>query len=123
MGSTPSMQMELQQGETVLKESRANLQTDFIMSQGGRLFLTNKRLIFLPARLSIPISAQKTEGIILDLALMKVVEKRRGDTSNLLAGSLRSRLYIQCNEKSYIFQIGGLDEWIRSIKEVIGKTP
>ena len=58
-----------------------------------------------------------------DLADIKVVEKRKGDMTNLLAGSLRSRLYIQCNEKSYIFQIGGLDEWIRSIKEVIGKTP
>ena len=84
MGSTPNMQVELQQGETVLKESRANLQTDFIMSQGGRLFLTNKRFIFLPARLSIPISAQKAEGIILDLARIKVVEKRKGDMGKKL---------------------------------------
>jgi len=89
MGSPPNMQVELQQGETVLKGSRANLQTDFVMSQGGRLFLTNKRFIFLPARFSIPISAQKAEGIILDLARIKVVEKRKGDMTNLLAGSFR----------------------------------
>jgi len=43
--------------------------------------------------------------------------------TNLLAGNLRKRLRIQCNEKSYIFQIGGLDGWIRSMKEAIGKTP
>ena len=122
MSSTPDIQVELKQGETILKESRANLQTDFIMSQGGRLFLTNKRFIFLPARFSIPMSTQKAEGIILNLADIKVVEKKKGDMTNLLAGSLRKRLHIQCNEKSYIFQIGGLNEWIRSIKEVIGKT-
>jgi hypothetical protein len=123
IGGTFNNKAGLEKGEVVLKESRAHLQTDFMISQEGRLFLTNKRFIFLPARFSIPLSAQKAEDIILDLARINVAEKRKGDTSNLLAGSLRSRLYIQCNEKSYIFQIGGIDEWIRSIKEVIGKTP
>jgi len=119
MGSTPNMQVELQQGETVLKESMANLQSNFIASQGGRLFLTNKRFIFLPERFSIPMSAQKAEVIILDLVRIKVVEKRKGDMTNLLAGSLRSRLYIQCNEKSYIFQVRSLDEWINRVKEAV----
>lgn len=121
IGGTFNNKVALEKGEVVLKESRANLQTDFIMSQGGRLFLTNKRFIFLPARLSIPMSAQKVKGIILDLARIKVVEKRKGDMSNLLAGSLRSRLHIEGGGKSYVFQLHSLDEWVGAIEEAIRK--
>jgi len=42
MGGTFNNKAGLEKGEVVLKESRANLQTDFIMSHGGRLFLTNQ---------------------------------------------------------------------------------
>ena len=42
IGGTFNNKAGLEKGEVVLKESRANLQTDFIMSQGGRLFLSSQ---------------------------------------------------------------------------------
>jgi len=35
--------VKLDEGEAVLNESRANLETDFIIPQGGRLYLTSRR--------------------------------------------------------------------------------
>jgi len=43
MGGTIYDKITLEKDETLLKESRANLQISFIIPQGGRLFLTNCR--------------------------------------------------------------------------------
>jgi len=119
MTLTPSARVQLQEGEVVLRESRANLQTTFIVPLGGRLLLTNKRLIFLPDRFSIPIRPRKAEDVVLDLVSVKAVEAMKGDMSNLLAGSFRSRLHVQCNDAAYVFQMWGLDEWGKSLKGAV----
>ncbi len=111
--------VQLQEGEVLLKESRANLQTSFIVPIGGKLLLTNKRLIFLPDRFSIPIPARRARDTVLDLASVKVIEAVKGDMTNLLAGSIRRRLHIQCGERSYTFQVWRLAEWVKSLKEAV----
>lgn len=117
MRATLSRKVALEGNESILKQSRANLQTDFIIPSGGRLFLTNKRLIFLPDRLSI--SPEKLAGITINLSDIETVGKKKGDMTNLLAGSFRSRLDLCGKDESYIFQVWGLDEWIKRIKEAM----
>jgi len=111
--------VQLQEGEVLLRKSRANLQTTFIVPLGGRLHLTNKRLIFLPDRFSIPIPARRAKDTILGLASVTVVEAMKGDMTNLLAGSFRRRLHVQCNEASYLFQVWRLEEWVKSLSEAV----
>jgi len=114
-----STRAQLQEGEALLRESRANLQTTFIVPLGGRLLLTNKRLIFLPDRFSIPIPARRAKDTILGLASVTVVEAMKGDMTNLLAGSFRRRLHVQCNDASYLFQVWRLDEWLKSLTKAV----
>ncbi len=118
----PSTRVQLQEGEVLLRESRANLQTTFIVPLGGRLLLTNKRLSFLPDRFSIPIPARRAKDTILGLASVTAVEAVKGDMANLLAGSFRRRLHVQCNEASYLFQVWNLDEWLRSLREAVASA-
>ena len=119
VGGILSEKVKLSEGELVLKESRANLQADFLIPQGGRLYLTSKRLIFIPSKLSI--SPDRLETAVIDLSQIRTLEKKRGDMSNLLGGSFRSRLLIRTEDKSYFFQVWGLDDWLRKIHEARGK--
>ena len=119
MALKPRTRAKLQEGEVILRESRANLQTTFIVPLGGRLLLTGRRLIFLPDRFSIPFPAWRAEGTVIDLVSVTAVEVMRGDMANLLAGSFRRRLQVRCNEASYLFQVWRLDEWIESLREAI----
>ena len=111
--------VQLQEGEVLLRESRANLQTTFIVPLGGRLKLTNKRLIFLPDRFSIPFPARRAEDTAVDLACVTAAEAVKGDMRNLLAGSFRRRLHVQCNEVSYLFQVWSLEEWIKTLRAAV----
>jgi len=117
MDPTPNVRVKLRQGEVLLKKSRANLQAGFIVPLGGKLLLTNKRLFFLPDRFTIPIRPRKAKDVVLDLVCITGVERVKGDMTNLLAGSFRSRLHVQCNEAAYTFQTWGLDEWVKNLKE------
>jgi len=114
-----STRLQLRNGEVLLRDSRANLQTAFIVPVGGRLILASKRLIFLPDRFSFPFPARRAQDTAVDLASVTAVEAVKGDMTNLLAGSFRRRLHVQCNGTSYLFQVWSLDEWIESLREAI----
>jgi len=122
MALKPNTRARLQEGEVILRESRANLQTTFIVPLGGRLILTSKRLIFLPDRFSFPFPARRAQDTVMDLASVTVVEGVKGDMTNLLSGSFRRRLQVRCNEASYLFQVWRLDEWIESLREAIASA-
>jgi hypothetical protein len=109
--------VKLDEGEAVLKESRASLETGFIIPQGGRLYLTSRRLIFIPGKWSL--SPNRLETVVIDLSQVSAAEKKKGDMSNLLAGSFRKRLHIRAGDRSYLFQVWGLDGWLEQIKEII----
>lgn len=108
----------LEANESVRKESRANLQTDFIIPVGGKLILTNRRLIFIPDKFST-VKQDNMETIILHIADLQAVEKKRGDMKNLLSGSFRDRLQIRSRERSFIFQVWDLKGWIILFEEKI----
>ena len=44
-----------------------------------------------------------------------------GDMTNLLAGSFRKRLQIPSRGNSYTFQVWDLDDWLKSLDEVLRK--
>ncbi len=111
--------VELGEGEVVIRESNAALQTSFILAQNGKLVLTNKRLVFLPIRF---FAFYKVTPVIINLADIEVVEKRMGDTTNLLAGSLRKRLSIPCKGEEHIFLVRKLDEWIQKIQNELNEA-
>jgi hypothetical protein len=104
--------------ENLIKEARANLQTDFIIPVGGKLILTDRRLVFIPDKFST-VKQANTETIILNIADLRIVEKKKGDIKNLLSGSFRERLSVSSQGKSYIFQVWGVDGWLKSITAVI----
>lgn len=116
LGGTFYRRVELGEGEAVIRESNAALQTSFILAQSGKLLLTNRRLVFLPARL---FAFSKLKHLILDLADINAVEKKRGDVTNLLAGSWRKRLSVQCKGEEHIFLVRKLDDWLQMIKDTI----
>jgi len=101
--------------ENLINEARANLQTDFIIPVGGKLILTNRRLIFIPDKFST-VKQDNMETIILNIADLLIVEKKKGDIKNLLSGSFRDRLSVSSQVKSYIFQVWGVDEWLKSFR-------
>ena len=117
MGAMLSRKVRLETGESILKQSRANLQIDFFIPIGGRLFLTSKRLIFIPGRFNI--SPEKLENVTLALDTINRIEKKTRDMSNLLAGSLRSRLQVQSHDKLYILQVWDLNNWLKALKTAI----
>ena len=120
MGEMLSRKVRLETGESILKQSRANLQIDFFIPIGGRLFLTSKRLIFIPGRFNI--SPEKPENVTLTLGTINRVEKKTRDMSNLLAGSFRSRLQvqsIQSHDKLYILQVWDINNWLKALKTAI----
>ena len=116
IGITFCEAVELGEGEVVIRESNAALQTSFFIPQSGKLVLTNKRLVFLPSGF---FAFYKVRHIIVNLADIEVAEIRRGDTTNLLAGSLRKRLSIQCKGEEHIFLVRKLDEWAQLIQDAI----
>ncbi|RLC60311.1 MAG: hypothetical protein DRI01_10335 [Chloroflexi bacterium] len=117
MGETLPRKVRLETGESILKQSGANLQIGFFIPIGGRLFLTSKRLIFIPGRFNI--SPEKPEKVTLTLGSINRVEKKTRDMSNLLAGSFRSRLQVQSRDKLYILQVWDLNNWLKALKTAI----
>lgn len=117
MGEMLSRKVRLETGESILKQSRANLQIDFFIPIGGRLFLTSKRLIFIPGRFNI--SPEKPENVTLTLGTINRVENKTRDMSNLLAGSFRSRFQVQSHDKLYILQVWDLNNWLKALKTAI----
>lgn len=112
---------QLIKGESVIREGRANLQTDFIVPLGGKLVLTNIRLMFIPDKFTT-VRQEPSGPVSIDIADIGEVVKKSGDLGNLLAGSFRNRLHIRCRDRSLVFQVWDINAWIISIKEMIANV-
>ena len=116
MGRNSYEAAKLGDGEIIIRESNAALQTSFFLPQSGKLLLTNKRLVFLPTGL---FAFYKAKPVIISIANIGVAAIKRGDISNLLAGSLRKRLSVRCEGEEYIFLVGKLEHWVRAVQGAI----
>ena len=110
--------MQLNKSESVIKQSRANLQTDFIVPKAGTLVLTNMRLMFIPDKFT-NVKQEPSGPVSIDISDIKGVGKKGGDLGNLLAGSFRNRLQIEGGGRLYIFQVHSLNGWITAIEAAI----
>lgn len=101
-------------GETVLKQSGADLQNGWL-ARHGTLFATDDRLVFVPTVLDHVLLAKRRE-----IPLDAVTEIERFPTSPdaLPHGGRRPRMLIHTDACVYEFMVGDLDAWIDALEAV-----
>ena len=98
---------EMEEDENIIYEDGANLFSGTWVAVGGKLFLTNKRLIFNPHKYNF----QKGETSI-DLSEITEISKRK--TSRIMDNGLR--IVTKDNEK-YDLVLNDRDEWFKQLEK------
>ena len=104
--------------EVLLYSCLANRRQNFCRNVGGKLFVTNFRILFLPHYFDFFLLGKKWVVDIKKVNLIKV-EKKRFKLFNV---SLRDRLLIECSEicKEY-FVVNNLKHIIFSLNQILLK--
>ncbi len=108
------MDFKLQEGEKIIKQGSANL-SNIVNSKGGKLYLTNQRLIFIGHGMNIGndayavnvesiMSARKSSTVSIFLLCIPVPNAIRVVTNNGVATK---------------FTVSGRDKWIKAIGDVV----
>lgn len=103
---------ELEQGEELRWQRSAN-RTRGSRAIGGRLFLTSRRLVFMPNRVDALFTARPWAaplGAVRDVG----VESRDG---NPFSGGLRKRLRLDFDHGPELFVIRNLDDVVTMMRE------
>ena len=98
--------MELLNNETIIKEGSANFEKSKLNKVGGKLYLTNKRIIFEAHRLNF---GGKTK---IDLDLNQLVRCQSGGI-NLISGNIE--IFDRYHNK-YTFIVYGRKSWADAIE-------
>ena len=101
------MKLNLKKGEIIVKEGRAN-HWQGIEAVGGRLFLTDHRLVFKPHRFNIQIHE---ESISLD----QIVSIKPGRTFLVLPNQISVEL---SNGKEERYVVWNRKSWIEKIEQI-----
>ena len=107
----------LETGEAVVLSIAANHSVG-ATTRGGKLWLTNKRLVFAPHALDRGLGAS---SVSIPLSQIKDVGKEAAGCSPLkiFSGGIRSRLRIETVEgKVYLFVVNGLERVVAQIRVV-----
>ncbi|MDD5005059.1 MAG: hypothetical protein PHS93_00965 [Candidatus Omnitrophica bacterium] len=110
------MQFKTIEGEAIVKEGKAN-KTNFFISQGGDLYLTNKRLVFIGHGVNIATST-------LAVSLSEVLIIRKAFTWTILALLLPipNAFKITLNNgKVYKFTVFKREDWISVIENAVSR--
>lgn len=100
---------ELNKGERIIFEEGANLFRSRINAVGGKLVLSNQRLLFIPHRYNF-----QREQAIIKLKDIKVVIP--GKITRIANKSLR---VISRENAEYYFTVNNREEWIRQLEGLI----
>ena len=95
-------------GETVLKESGADLQNGWL-ARHGTLFATDERLLFVPTVLDHALQAKRREIPLDDIS---EIERFPLSPGEMAPGGRRPRMLIHTDACVYEFLVGDLDAWI-----------
>lgn len=106
------MKLDLKKGEILLKEGRAN-HWKGIEAVGGRLFLTDHRLVFKPHSFNIQI---REESISLD----QIVSIKPNRTFFILPNQISVEL---ANGKEERFVVWNRKKWMEKIEQIKKKMP
>ena len=101
-------------GETVLKQSGADLQNGWL-ARHGTLFATDDRLLFVPTVLDTALQAKRREILLDDIS---EVERYPLSPGEMPPGGRRPRMLIHTDACVYEFLVGDLDAWIDSLEAV-----
>ena len=79
---------------------------------GGKLFLTNQRVLFTPHRLDYLFAGEKWEAAVADIQQVdKEPHDRRPSSATLFSGALRDRLRLTFKDGSVaLFVVNNLDD-------------
>ncbi len=109
------MQTRLAEGETLVRDGSANLQRG-IETVGGRLYLTDQRLIFESHSFNVQTGATE-----ISLADIRIVKKCWTRFLNLIPVAPNSMAVITKDDSENRFVILGRAGWMDSINEQIQK--
>lgn len=111
------MKMELRQGEMLVKNGPANLQKN-IEAVGGRLYLTNQRLVFEPHKFNV-------QGGITEIALANIRSAEKCWTKFLgVLPLFPNSLAILTKEGQALrFVLSGRGAWLAALETLKGNTP
>lgn len=101
------IQIEIQEDEKILKEGAANHKVKF-EAVGGKLFLTNERLVFQSHKINV-------QNHLFALALNEIKDWRKYKTLGLFSNGLKITTQNNATEK---FVVNKSDEWIRQIEKI-----
>ncbi len=103
------MKTQLLPDETVVKEGLANMQR-IIGATGGKLFLTNQRLVFEPHALNI-----RRGAVIIPLSSVAGARKCWTRLLNLIPMVPNGLAVSSTEGKKYRFVVWGRQEWVSAI--------
>ncbi len=101
-------------GETVLKQSGADLQNGWL-ARHGTLFVTDDRLLFVPTVLDTALLAKRRE---IPLGDVTEIERFPISPGDMPRGGKRPRMLIHTDACVYEFMVGDLDAWIDALERV-----
>lgn len=101
-------------GETVLKQSGADLQNGWL-ARHGTLFATDERLVFVPTILDTALRAKRRE---IPLDEITEIERSPRSPGDMPQGGRRPRMLVHTERCVYEFMVGDLDAWIDSLEAV-----
>jgi len=102
------------EGETVLKQSGADLQNGWL-ARHGTLFVTDDRILFVPTLLDTALRGKRRE---IPLADVTEIERFPIAPGQMPRGGKRPRMLIHTDACVYEFMVGDLDAWIDSLERV-----
>src|SRR5687767_14650828 len=105
------MKSKLMQGETVIKEGDANMQQG-LQSVGGKLYLTNHRLVFEKHKLNIG-----SEGLSMHLARVRKIRPTWTKLLNLIPVTPNAIAVATNDGKEHQFIVFGRQKWLDAIAE------
>lgn len=109
---TAPAKLKLREGEQVLKDGAANLQRG-VETVGGRLYLTNQRLVFQPHRFNVQFQPAE-----LELAGVRSVRPCWTKLLNLIPLAPNS-LSVVAAQEEYRFVLFGRRAWATAIRAAV----
>ena len=104
--------LKLREGEQVLKDGAANLQRG-VETVGGRLYLTNQRLVFQPHRFNV-----QSQAAELELAGVRSIRPCWTKLLNLIPLAPNS-LSVVAAQEEYRFVLFGRRAWASAIQSAL----
>lgn len=108
-------QPRLEKDETIRWQSPAGRSLSRWITSGGRLIVTNRRVLFQPNRFDKLTGKTRWDCPLSSVTEFEVVDR----DPTVLAGGLRKRLRIQTQDDHEIFILNHLDERIAELREFI----